>query len=361
MTTHYVCVIVVEEEKEELVQLVKNEINAKQRFSIAMSTCSILSAILVVWIHAYNVDVYGGAEPPIYWMQDVISQGIARGGVPFFLMSSAFFLYSKEKTIKEIYWSRARSVLLPYLLWNVIYMVAFTVLQVLGLTSSGMDQLSLSNVLQGLFLHKYNYAFWFMRDLIVLIFLYPLIRWILRRGKVASYAVLAALFVVFFCGVKWLESSCYYFVGVMLGYYYRERVESIVTLKKKWQIGITIGLFCVAAAFYWVRNICKIDSTELTMIRDLFIAFFMVFFIVMCNIRITGFFAGLSFMIYCIHPLLLEMIEKTIYLCMPHNDLWMVLDYVLAPILCILIITGVCALWKRWLPTVYKIMNGGRL
>lgn len=341
--------------------MVKNEINAKQRFSIAMSTCSILSAILVVWIHAYNVDVYGGAEPPIFWMQEVISQGIARGGVPFFLMSSAFFLYSKEKTIKDVYWSRARSVLLPYLLWNVIYMVAFAVLQAVGLTSSGMDQISLSNVLQGVFLHKYNYAFWFMRDLIVLLFLYPLIRWILHRGKAVSFVALAVLLLVFCCGVEWLESSFYYFIGAILGYHYREWVESVVTLKKKWQIGITIGLFCVVAVLFWFKNVCKIDSVELVMIRDLFMAFLMVFFVVICNVRITGFFAGLSFMIYCIHPLLLEMIEKTIYLCMPHTELWMVLDYILAPALCILIITGVCALWKKWLPSVYQLLNGGRL
>lgn len=341
--------------------MVKNETNAKQYFSIAMSTCSILSALLVVWIHAYNIEVYGGEESPFFWVQEVISQGVARGGVPFFLMSSAFFLYSKEKTTKEVYWSRARSVLLPYLIWNVIYMVVYAVLQRFGVTSSGMDQITLSNVLQGLFLHKYNYAFWFMRDLVVLIFFYPLIRWILRRGKVASYAALAVLLVVYCCGVEWLESSFYYFIGAILGSHYREKVESIVNLKKTWQIGITVGLFCVVSLFFWLRNICKIDSTELTMIRDLFMAFFMVFFVVTCHIRTTGFLAGLSFMMYCIHPLLLEMIEKTIYLCMPHNNLWMMLDYIFAPVLCILIIIGVCALWKRWLPAVYKLLNGGRL
>ena len=100
----------------------------RQRFSQVMTTCSILSAIMVVWIHTYNVEVYGDTNRVIYWLQDVMSQGLARGAVPFFLMSSAYFLYSKDKKVLEVYRSRSVSVALPYLLWNGVYMVTFAIL-----------------------------------------------------------------------------------------------------------------------------------------------------------------------------------------------------------------------------------------
>ena len=169
------------------------DISVDKRFSAVMSTCSILSAILVVWIHAYNVEMYSDTNRVIYWLQDAISQGIARGAVPFFLMSSAFFLYSKDKNVWDVYQSRAKSVLIPYLLWNTVYMVILTVLHHLSLVSIGMDVITVGNVAQGIFLNRYNYTYWFMRDLIVLVVFYPLIRWIISRGKIASLIGMAGL------------------------------------------------------------------------------------------------------------------------------------------------------------------------
>ena len=75
----------------------------KNRFSAAMSTCSWLSAVLIVFVHAYNIEVYGSQNPVCYWIQQVISQGLARGAVPFFMFSSAYFLYSRERKVGEVY------------------------------------------------------------------------------------------------------------------------------------------------------------------------------------------------------------------------------------------------------------------
>lgn len=338
---------------------VSNEISAKQRFSIIMSTCSILSALLVVWIHAYNVEVYSDTNRVIYWLQDAISQGIARGAVPFFLLSSAFFLYSKEKTVLEVYRSRSKSVLVPYLLWNAIYMVAFAVLRRLSLSNTGMDVITVGNVAQGLFLQKYNYAYWFMRDLIVLVVAYPLIKWIISRGKVVSLIGFAGLLAAYYGGVDFLGSAVYYYIGAVIGYHYSDFAENFVVADKKRQAIATLACLCVAGVLFWMKNVCKIDQAEL--FRDLAMAFLLFFVVASGNIRIGGAFAALSFMIYSIHPLLLEIIEKMIYLYCPHDDLWMMMDYIVAPVVCVLLIVGICLLWKKVLPKTYRLLNGGRM
>lgn len=339
--------------------VVQNNIDARQRFSVVMSTCSILSALLVVWIHAYNVEVYSDTNRVIYWLQDAISQGVARGAVPFFLMSSAFFLYSKEKTVLDVYRSRAKSVLVPYLLWNAIYMVAFTVLRHLSLSNTGMDVITVGNVARGLFLQKYNYAYWFMRDLIVLVVAYPLIKWVVSRGKVMSAIGFAGLLTAYYCGVDFLSSAVYYYIGAVIGYHYSGFAESFVIADKKRQVITTLVCLCVAGVLFWLKNVCKIDQAEL--FRDLAMAFLLFFVVSACHIRIGGAFAALSFMIYSIHPLLLEIIEKMIYLYCPHNDLWMMVDYAVAPVICIALIVGICLLWKKMLPKTYRLLNGGRI
>lgn len=336
-----------------------NELNTKQRFSAAMTTCSILSAILVVWIHAYNVEVYSDTNRVLFWIQEVLSQGVARGAVPFFLMSSAFFLYSKDKKVADVYGSRAKSVLVPYLLWNTVYMVVFAVLRRLSLTNTGMDVITVGNVVEGIFLHKYNYAYWFMRDLILLIALYPLIRWLLRRGKVVSFLVFGGLCVAIAFNVGFVKSGVYYFIGAVFGHHYSDFVQSVVNAEKKKQVGIICGLLLLSSVLFGVWYIDK--WFWVAVLRDLSTAFLMFFTVVCFNVRIGGGFAALSFMIYSIHPLLLEMVEKVIYLFFPHNDLWMMVDYVAAPIVCLGLVVGLCLLWKKLLPSVYKVFNGGRL
>lgn len=338
----------------------KDHTTAQKRFSAVMTTGSILSAILVVWIHAYNVAVYHTvANASVFWMEQAVSQGLARGAVPFFFMSSAFFLYSKDKTVADVYKSRAKSIVVPYLLWNAVYMIAFAVLLRLSLTGSGMESVTVGNVLGGVFAHKYNYSFWFMQYLIVYVAAYPVIRWIISRNKAVAMIGLLVSLALFWSGLDLLERFAYYYIGAIVGYYYRQEAENVVLMKKKKIIGITLVLFLLEVALFFMTNV--LGFGWLMRIRDLVMAFLFFFLILCCNLRITGKFAAFSFMIYALHPLILEMVEKSVYLLLPHTVLWMLTSYIMAPVICIAIVCLVCILWKKLLPSVYKVFNGGRL
>lgn len=336
---------------------VEKNLKVKPQFSEVMTTGSILSAILVVWIHAYNVGVYDTVSNSfVYWFEKVVSQGLARGAVPFFYMSSAYFLYSRDRSVIDVYKSRAKSIVVPYVLWNLVYMVVFSILFRLSLSDSGMETVTVGNVLGGLFLHKYNYTFWFMQYLIVYVAAYPIVRWIISRNKVVGAIGLVVSLALFWSGVDLLERFAYYYIGALIGYYYRREAENIVSMDKKKVIGITLVLLLLEAALFLVT----LKYGAMYRVRDLAMTFLFFFLILCFNVRITGAFASFSFMIYALHPLILEAIEKVFYLMCPHTAVWMLMDYILAPVICIIIVCGVCILWKKLLPTVYKLFNGGR-
>lgn len=334
------------------------EINVSKQFSTAMRTCSWLSAVLIVCIHAYNIEVYGSQNPVLYWVQQVISQGLARGAVPFFMLSSAYFLYSRERTTGAVYLSRAKSTVVPYLLWNAVYMIAFAVLYRLSLVSNGMARVTVRDLLLGVFLHKYNYTFWFMRDLIVLIALFPMIKWVLKRGKWVSLIGIAGAIAAFCFVHEVFESLIYYYIGAWLGFHAKEQTEAVVTVKRSRLWGITAALLCVGAVCFALRNGCGLTWMEAP--RNFAMALILFFAVVSADLRVGVLLTGVSFMIYALHPLVLEMIEKAMYLALPHNDLFMMASYVAAPTLCVVLITGACLLWKTWLPKVYGVFNGGR-
>lgn len=259
----------------------------------------------------------------------------------------------------DVYKSRAKSVVVPYVLWNAVYMIAFAVLFRLSLTSSGMEAVTVGNVLGGLFLHKYNYSFWFIQYLIVYVAAYPVLRWIISRNKAVAMIGLAVSVALFWSGVDLLERFTYYYIGAIIGYYYRQEAENVVSMEKKKMIGITLVLLVIEIVLFWITFV--LEYLKMIRVHDLAMAFLFFFLILSFNLRITGTFASLSFMIYALHPLVLETIEKMIYLLCPHTALWMMVDYIVAPVICLVLVCGVCILWKKVLPSVYKAFNGGRV
>ena len=175
----------------------------------------------VVYIHAYFTAInfaHGtiGTEDLnalTDFVRVLVSQGIARVAVPlFFLMSGylffANFRWSQQTFLRKVT-TRMRTLLIPFLFWNVAMLGFYATVQSIPALApyfSGptalIRELSLMeypNVLLGFKGYPIAYHFWFIRDLMVLILLAPLIALVLR------FAALPFLLAVYLCWVtgKW--------------------------------------------------------------------------------------------------------------------------------------------------------------
>ena len=100
----------------------------EKRFHAQISWLMFVFSIFVIWVHSYNVDLFsGGAQDSIWILADQIenfvSVGLGQIAVPgFFLLSSYLFFrnFSWDK-LPGKWKSRGFSVLVPYVVWNIIY------------------------------------------------------------------------------------------------------------------------------------------------------------------------------------------------------------------------------------------------
>lgn len=336
-------------------------------FSDTMKRCSFICSILVVFIHAYNISLYNISDNSIiFWFEEIISQFIARGAVPFFFVSSAFFLYQRPKEVLIVYKSRFKSLVIPYLLWNIIYMLLFGVLAKLSLSDAGMDEITVTNILKGVFLFEYNYTYWFMLHLILFTLLYPVIKQIIFRNKIVCALCFSVLLGLYFFSIindklkdnDIIESFIYYYLGAIIGYYYRDKTEKIVAIQTKQKVIMFSILFLLGVALFFASNIYNIN---VTLVRNLIMVLFLFLLSSLPKIKIHSFLLGLSFMIYSMHPIILEAIEKVVFIILPHNAFFATVDYIIAPVVCVVIILCVCALLKKMLPAIYRLLNGNRM
>ena len=67
-----------------------------------------------------------------------------------------------------------------------------------------------------------------------------------------------------------------------------------------------------------------------------------------------------TFPLYCIHPLMLEILNKLFSFVIPSNSNFILVDYFISPIVCVVIIIFISSFLKKKLPKTYSVIFGGR-
>lgn len=147
-----------------------------------------------------------------------------------FFALSAFLFYRSFAVSKLItkFKSRFRSLVIPYLIWNGISMVIFYFLAKLPFINTEPFSLTLPKIVDSLIFYRYNLVFWFVFNLILLTYLFPLMYPILK-SKIASAVVFAVLLYVY--GWKFrvyghleLRALIFYFFSAFFAVQYEEAV-----------------------------------------------------------------------------------------------------------------------------------------
>jgi len=165
----------------------------------------------VIYIHAYGSVIHystgslGTSElnSVTNFIRILISEGIARTAVPLFFLMAGYLFFAtfhwSERTYRKKIGSRLRSLFIPFIFWNIL-VLAFTVLvQAIPsiqpyFTGTGKKVVEFGaydylNALFGIQGYPIAYHFWFIRDLMLLVLLAPVIAVIVRFIPVLFFVV----------------------------------------------------------------------------------------------------------------------------------------------------------------------------
>lgn len=170
-----------------------------------------------------NAGVLHITEEIIGIIEFLFSKYIVHLAVPaFFVISGYLFFKNVNEFTRSIYWtkikSRFMSILVPYLLWNFLYLVFLLFMKALGVIAHGNDikgimefipenggwcnmmwschELTQKNVLGNTVISYFpiNAPLWFLRDLYIAMLLSPIICFLVKKTKMWFVAVMACLY-----------------------------------------------------------------------------------------------------------------------------------------------------------------------
>lgn len=326
------------------------------------------SSLLVIFVHDVALNYY---EVDSSFINNVFRYGISSVAVPmFFLLSGVCFFYNyTPKKLGAKLKSRVFTLLIPYLLWNIIGILVGIIYSYTPIketiSSREIFEPTIENIVQGVFFYKYNYIFWFVYNLIIFTLITPLIDFFMKNK------ITAAIFVIFCFLLPVFATDALDFVkidanyvglyafGCMVGkHYLKDFTQKLSASKAMAMLGVLIA--SLTAIILNNYGIIYIPNTLINIIRlmmvlgmwgatDLFAS----------KIRERKIFSE-SFLIYAVHPYIISIMIKIFYQVLPKTGVASYINFVLSYVSIIILTVVAIKVVKKIFPRIYAILSGNR-
>lgn len=294
-------------------------------------------AILVMLIHSSGYKYFQISEISIgstfiVNFIDILTDDLPQVSVSMFFVISGFLFFNNvseiekdtcNKFFKEKYVKRIKTLLIPYILWNTIWMVFIILITYIPAISSKIDSLklfepSIINVFKGIFLFEYSGICWYIFFLMIYALLSPLIYYCMRK-KYSGIVLLIGSFII--CGFTYnneylnylnlFNSLFFYCLGVYLALHHYSFINKEFGNKE-----ITLGLLgCIIAVTYF--QILHVSEFIDEAVRVLFICSLWVFMDIFKDVKMKWW-LEISFFIYVFHGMTQQCINKIICAVLPN-------------------------------------------
>ena len=315
-------------------------------------------AVLVVFLHIDNAPSiavlhYDWSWNDGRWLYEltiVAVNIVAKIAVPcFFFISGYLFFYKNKIFTVEAYKDkikrRIRSLLIPYVIWNILAVAYLYVTQDI-----------VPDSLAGIFIAPANFPLWFLRDLIIIVVFSPIIYGIVRYAKLVGLLAMTVLYVSNLIPVLvvCLFSSVYFFY---LGSYCSQNGFVELVRRDGRPLYIATGALLAASFVLYGQGV-----------YDYVLAIFLIVG-TLCSIKIgyelvengaklLPVLTASSFFIYVSHKLGATYIAKLLFKAMLDNYYVLTLRFFVAPFLAVLICIAVFAVWQKCSPKTLSFVTG---
>ena len=351
-------------------------------FTKSINLLNVVCTILIVYIHTYNASAYGlhyqtGFDGIVLCFEDVVSQGIAHVAVPFFFFISGylFFLKCSKDDIPLKIARRVKSLLVPYLIWNLVYFILFACMGNLPFVAKHLNSvtgdISLNAFVAGVLFYKSNYIMWYVYQLMIYVVLTPLI-FVLVKSNVVMMITVALLFTIYSLGCLEIpnfsvftiargvypDMLLYFLIGAWFGFR-----KPLFKIRNNYLSFILLSL----ATFIWILNRQGYKEWIFFVGNISYILLVIVAIVIYKSSnpskgnQLVDKLKPHTFIIFVLHPFVVEVYQKLMYIIMPHCGIGAMVDYIISPVLTIFTCVLFSKFFKKLSPRFYSIVVGGRV
>ena len=334
---------------------------------------SLICMILVLYIHSgFRQDEIQGMTSVIS-VQIVISGMIGQLAVPVFFIMSGYLFSRNIMALKDVLQKMKRrfySLFIPFVIASMAFLIIYLILDLVPsvnkFVSSPID-------FKTLFFNPFNFIYcffldagggnplcfqlWFLRDLIIIVIISPLLY--IASSKIGGAIITLLLFAIY-C---YLQTTHHAFVlslfWFMLGYSCFKQVEK---LKSPYWLVLYVALYIVKLSFEDLLSEFGQPTLRLVGVLGLWSVYDKLVgkSFELSKHKILSYFVAFNFFIYLYHEPSINFFRKIIVIVIGKNELGYLMSYLLSPLLFTLLAVILGTILKKYTPRLYSIMVGGR-
>ena len=319
---------------------------------------------------------------PVFYFLVYITMKLVCIAVPlFFFISGLLFFkegYFDFTLYKKKLKSRVRTVLIPYLLWNIIYFAILGIMQVIKPDTLVILHKHIADFRWQDFLWIFwdiskitgladdqraclVGAFWFLQCLFVLFLMSPIIYYLIKSIRHFTLLIIGILYFTDFIP-EMPGIQCNAIVYYMFGAYLSITGINFISILKRIPVQTYIVVMIGALFVSYLMN----ENNIVYNITDLFIqaAVFAitVYMIENNHWKESQYLVSSVFFVFAVHRLFSAALMTVSVYVIPSigNEVFLYLYYILMVLLTIIASLSVYQISKRYLPRITNILNGGR-
>lgn len=321
------------------------------------------------------------AEAANYHFAYMVQQFV--GGLCFvanalFFAISGYLFFNKVNAIVDCrpkIVKRLKTLLIPYLIWNLIFVLWYVVLKITPGASSYTNSDMLTKVFGGgflkalyeLFIVPAGFHLWFLRDLIIYVLISPILYLALKHlGK----WIPIALFVLSSIGTIFLPSTIKLwglFFFVLGGFFSMSPLVSRISeINTSYKRLITLISSILFLSYFVGHSFISISGIYVGIMLCGAIAIWNLYDILLEK-RVLSFAYplikwtfGYSFFVYLFHEPAFNIIKKLGLTIFGVSESSLILLYFINPVIMFFVSVALARLMKNYTPSFYKILVGGR-
>ena len=338
-------------------------------FKKKITLLNVIMTIMIVVLHSKTPERYGYVFDLEYPFMYIVCK-FTQIAVPmfFFLSSILFYRTCKFCDIKTKLLSRIKTLLIPYLMWNSMFVLIFYILLHIPILHNKMNMGEALNtwqeIVRAIVLSKFS-VLWFVRNLIIYSVFAPII-FMLAKNKYMSILVFCCLTIVAFIGNYEYESLMLwlpiYFMGAIIGTHFSGSKDNDTYFNWGSMLNSKSGIILLILLII-IYLIAIFDDTALFIYRIFGPMFIWVLLDVFFKKYIDDNFKvrkwmSYTFFIFCMHHFFLNILQKIIILNLPPSSLVLNLTFIISPIIIISLLIVIANFIHK--SSIYKIMCGNR-
>ncbi len=335
----------------------------------------------VIFIHNYaylglaGTDAGTAIPSSALFIENLFSNGLARIAVPLFYIMSGYLFFNDFVGFPGEYVDkfkrRASSLLVPFLLWNVGLLILYIIVQsfqptkvFLALHTKPLINYSVYEYMRAIFgigRDPISYQFWFIRDLMILVLMSPVIHYLATRLRNSMLCICLIFWLLNIDTIINSEALLFFYIGSYLSinrsdikYFDRQYVTvtlAFILLTVVDAIGKTSG--------YADKNIIIHKTMEIAGVVSVWTLTKVL--LKTKTSRLLAYLSNYAFFVFACHEPLLRVLRKLVFRYMyPHTNGSFILLYFTVSLIDAALSLGVGLLLHNFFPGVYGIATGNR-